>query len=128
MICLVVLYASNPSIKDHHSAVNFKMSSLLKSEIGATDNSSGAKIGMMFGSSLIDGIVQEVIHRDDYFLFSLTRFEFKGETAVIGLGILGKVYISDEVDKRFKKAKESLSNLLGMNYSTISTETNKAHF
>lgn len=131
IILLVVLYVSNPSIKDHHSAVNVKISTLLKSEIGATDNaekSLGAEIGMLFGSSLIYGIVQDVIHREDYFLFSLTRFEFKGETTIIGLGILGKVYISDEVDKQFKKAKESLSNLFGMNYSTTSAETNKANF
>lgn len=106
---LAVLYASNPSLVDHQNAVKEKISKLIKSENPSEEKSTnllsevGSAIGTLFGNSLVEGIVKEVVKRKDYFFFSLTSVEYNGYNKVIGIGILGNVHISKEVEKELKK-------------------------
>ena len=106
---LAILYASNPTLADHQNAVKEKISKLIKSENPSEEKSTnllsevGSAIGAMFGDSLVEGIVKEVVKRKDYFFFSLTSVEYNGYDKVIGIGILGNVHISEEVEKELKK-------------------------
>jgi hypothetical protein len=106
---LAILYASNPTLADHQNAVKEKISKLIKSENPSEEKSTnllsevGSAIGAMFGDSLVEGIVKEVVKRKDYFFFSLTSVEYNGYEKVIGIGIGGYVHISEEVEKELKK-------------------------
>ncbi len=106
---LAILYASNPTLADHQNAVKEKISKLIKSENPSEEKPTnllsevGSAIGAMFGDSLVEGIVKEVVKRKDYFFFSLTSVEYNGYDKVIGIGILGNVHISEEVEKELKK-------------------------
>ena len=60
----------------------------------------------MFGNSLVEGIVKEVVKKKDYFFFSLTSIEYNGYEKVIGIGIMGNVHISEEVEKELKKGND----------------------
>jgi hypothetical protein len=110
VICLLaILYASNPSLEDHQNAVKEKISSLIKSQNTSDEKSTtilgevGSAIGALFGNTLVEGIVKEVVKKKDYFFFSLTSIEYNGNQKVIGIGILGNVHISEEVEKELKK-------------------------
>ena len=106
---LAILYASNPTLTDHQNAVKEKINKLTKSENPSEEKSTnllsevGSAIGALFGNSLVEGIVKEVVKRKDYFFFSLTSVEYNGYNKVIGIGILGNVHISEEVEKELKK-------------------------
>lgn len=115
VIILVILFVSNPTLEDHQRAVKDKVSQMLRNEISSSSDKSssllgqaGTELGIMYGSSLVDGIIKEVVRRKDYFFFSLTSVEFNGNNQIIGLGILGNVFISDEVDKALKDGAEKL--------------------
>ena len=117
IIILVILFASNPSLEDHQRAVKDKVSQLLRSEMSSIKETSsgllgnlGAEMGVMFGTSLVEGMVKEIVRRKDYFFFSLTSVEFDGKNKIIGFGVLGKVIISDEVDKELKNEKDKLKS------------------
>jgi hypothetical protein len=108
---LAILYASNPSLEDHQNAVKEKISKIFKSQISTDEKTTstvgeiGTAIGTLFGNSLLEGIVKEIVKRKDYFFFSLTSVEYNGYNKVIGIGIIGNVYISEEVEKEFNKEK-----------------------
>jgi hypothetical protein len=109
---LAILYASNPSLEDHQNAVKEKISKIIKSQIPTDEKTTstvgaiGTAIGTLFGKSLIEGIVKEVVKKKDYFFFSLTSIEYNGYEKVIGIGIMGNVHISEEVEKELKKGND----------------------
>ena len=47
-----------------------------------------------------------VLKKKDYFFFSLTSIEYNGYEKVIGIGIMGNVHISEEVEKELKKGND----------------------
>ena len=111
VICLLaILYASNPSLEDHQNAVKEKISKIIKSQMPTDEKTTstlgeiGTAIGTLFGNSLLEGIAKEVVKKKDYFFFSLTSVEYNGNEKVIGIGILGNVHISEEVEKELKKS------------------------
>jgi hypothetical protein len=109
---LAILYASNPNLEDHQNAVKEKISKIIKSQIPTDEKTTstvgeiGTAIGALFGNSLVDGIVKEVVKKKDYFFFSLTSIEYNGYEKVIGIGIMGNVHISEEVEKELKKGND----------------------
>ena len=109
---LAILYASNPNLEDHQNAVKEKISKIIKSQIPTDEKTTstvgeiGKAIGALFGNSLVEGIVKEVVKKKDYFFFSLTSIEYNGYEKVIGIGIMGNVHISEEVEKELKKGND----------------------
>jgi len=108
---LAILYTSNPSLEDHQNGVKEKISGLIKSQIPSVEKKTstsrefGTAIGTLLGSSLVEGIVKKIVKRKDYFFFSLTSVEYNGYNKVIGIGIMGNVYISEEIEKELNKEK-----------------------
>ncbi|MEI6088305.1 MAG: hypothetical protein WCR66_11985 [Bacteroidota bacterium] len=117
IVVLAILYASNPNLDEHQRSVKDKVSQLIRREVSSSGKSSssygdiGTELGVMFGSSLVDGIITDVVRRKDYFFFSLTSVEYNGNNKIIGIGILGKVFISDEVDKELNKGTEKVKSV-----------------
>ena len=62
-----------------------------------------AGIGLFLGSSLIDKVVDGYIDSENYYFFSLTKINVDGDKRTIGLGILGKVFISDKLKEKSAK-------------------------
>jgi hypothetical protein len=99
-------------LEDHQNAVKEKISKIIKSQIPTDEKTTstvgeiGTAIGALFGNSLVDGIVKEVVKKKDYFFFSLTSIEYNGYEKVIGIGIMGNVHISEEVEKELKKGND----------------------
>ena len=108
IVLLIILYASNPAIEAHQNAVKSKLSHLIKQQTATKSNDNTTeKLGKAFigylGESFADQIVNEYIKRKDYFFFSLTTIEFKGNEKIIGVGLFGNVFISDELENELNK-------------------------
>jgi hypothetical protein len=112
---LVALIATNPSTAEHKEAVKEKVSAAFE------NNTSGAntfqKLGEQLGLSIGMVIIDKMIKRDNYLLFSLTKSKFldnKEKENVVGVGILGKVYLRDEFSEKVtKKIEESSNPIIG---------------
>jgi hypothetical protein len=53
----------------------------------------GSAMGFSLGQSIVDRLIEGVISRDDYYLFSFTKLHWQGEDRKLGIGILGKVFL-----------------------------------
>ena len=107
---LVALMASNPSTEEHKEAVKEKMSSAFEN-----DNSDGnefKKLGEQIGQTIGMAIIDKMIKRENYLLFSLTKSTYfhNEKTKIVGLGIFGKVYLSNEFTENISKKIEESSN------------------
>jgi hypothetical protein len=102
---LVLLFASNPNVEAHRDAVSQKVKKIMQRAVADTTNidgdfaKAGAQLGAMLGGALAGKIVDEVVDRKNFVFFSLTTITFNGEEKVIGLGILGNVFLSSKVEQ-----------------------------
>lgn len=111
-VCIaIILILTNPDRAKHSITVKEiltkEFNKSMTEELRKSKNvykRADAGIGLLLGSTLIDKIIDGYIDCENFYLFSLTKIDFEGNTKTIGVGILGKVYISD-------KLKESTSKL-----------------
>jgi hypothetical protein len=100
---LVLLFASNPSVADHRDAVSKKVKKTMQraaaNATNSDDDSAGAQLGGMLGGAVASRIVDQLIDRKNFLFFSFTTYN--GDEKIIGLGILGNVFLSKEVERRF---------------------------
>ena len=57
----------------------------------------------MLGKSMINMIIDNAVTSSNYILFSTTEVTWEGNTKTVGIGILGNVFLSPEIDKALKK-------------------------
>jgi hypothetical protein len=60
-------------------------------------------LGSIIGEKYIENLVDGVVTRNNFLIFSLTRGEWKGQKNTIGFGILGQVFVTEEVREIFNK-------------------------
>jgi hypothetical protein len=117
IICfaLVALMATNPSTAEHKEAVKEKVSAAF--ENNTSDGNAFQKLGEQLGQTIGMVIIDKMIKRENYLLFSLTKSKFLDndeKEKVVGLGILGKVYLRDEFSEKVtKKIEESSNPIIG---------------
>ena len=99
-----LMYAFNPSLEKHQKAVMDIFEERVKNE-GFGDNNWSEKVALEIGRPLAEKIIQNLIKREDYTVFSLTRtvpLEEKyinennqklRDSQIVGIGILGNVFI-----------------------------------
>jgi hypothetical protein len=117
IVLLGVLAVSNPKLEEHQRAMRFKIEKIVDREFGTSNSSSSSSstletiasgIGSMLKTSIIDGIVKEYVKRKDYLFFSLTTVEINSEPKIVGIGLLGNVFISEKVDQEVSNGKDAL--------------------
>ncbi|KRB59850.1 hypothetical protein ASD98_01650 [Flavobacterium sp. Root186] len=59
------------------------------------------KLGILFGSSLAEKLIENSVTRDNYILFSITKITWQGKSKSIGYGLFGNVFLSEKVNKAF---------------------------
>jgi hypothetical protein len=102
-LVILVLAQTNPSLEEHRAAFRSRFMERINNTIDDTvkKDSGLGKLGSSLGSALIDKMVDVMITRDSYVLFSLTKVKFDGENKTVGVGILGNVYVTSESDSKF---------------------------
>lgn len=107
-IVLLILLAviTNPRQEEHKEAVKAKFNTYLQksmsknlSEADDEWKNAGQALGMLIGGSLVDVLTSNIVTTDNYVLFSTTKMTWEGETKVVGVGILGNVFLSSKIDK-----------------------------
>lgn len=89
---LLILTFTNPSEQDHRDAVMTKITEKVKENQPENEwEEAGQNLGLMF----LQGMIGNIVTRNNYVLFSTTKLSYQGETKVIGYGVLGKVYIQE---------------------------------
>lgn len=110
-LCIAfVLVLTNPDRAKHAMAVKEiltkEFNKAMTEELRKSKNNyqaTNAGIGLFLGSALIDKVVDGYIDSENFYLFSLTKINVDGDNRTIGLGILGKVFISDKLKEKTGK-------------------------
>lgn len=113
---LVALMATNPSTEEHKEAVKEKVSAVIEN-----NNSNGnafQKLGEQLGKTIGMVIIDKMINRENYLIFSLTKskkfLNKQYNDKIIGLGIFGKVYLFNEFSEKItEKIEESSNPIIG---------------
>lgn len=93
---LLGFMATNPSLEDHREEVLKQV----KKKINEPDKSSSnewEKTGTKLGIAMAEGLVNNAVKRRNGFLLSATVVEFNGVQKVIGIGILGHVWVDTDL-------------------------------
>lgn len=105
-----VLILTNPDRPKHAMAVKEiltkEFNKAMTEELRKSRNNyqaTSAGIGLLLGSSLIDKVIDGYIDSENFYLFSLTKINVGGDNKTIGLGVLGKVFISDKLKENTSK-------------------------
>ena len=127
---LVALMATNPSSEEHKEAVKEKVSAAF--ENNNSDGNAFQKLGEQLGQTIGMAIIDKMIKRENYLLFSLTKSKFLDndeKEKVVGLGILGKVYLRDEFSEKVtEKIEESSNPIIGNTYKIENIEVAEKDF
>ena len=112
IIFLISLLAvlTNPTPERHKEAFKNKIYEYLQRPI--TEDLTKAKTRgeemvlsaeLLFGSKIIDMILDNLISSDNYLLFSTTKISFEGKSKIIGYGAFGNIFLSEELDKNMEQ-------------------------
>jgi len=95
---LLILILTNPSTIEHKEAVKEKVIAVFN-----ISNSDRIKFEKLGGTLITDNI-----KRDNYLLFSLTKYTNIGDKNIktVGIGFMGKVYIYEYLENIAKWEKE----------------------
>jgi hypothetical protein len=106
---LIIGALTNPTQDRHKEAVKNKLNVImqksLKDSMKNSDSGAeqiGSALGLMLGGAILDRMIESTISSDSYVLFSTTNVTWEGKTKIIGVGVFGNVFISDEIDKALK--------------------------
>jgi Domain of unknown function (DUF4359) len=115
-ILMVVAVLTNPSQDRHKEVVKNKlnviMQKVMKESLKNSDTGAqqiGSALGLMLGGAMLDRMIETMVTTDNYVLFSITKIAWEGKSKAIGFGVLGNVFISDEIDKALKDGKGLLT-------------------
>jgi hypothetical protein len=96
VILSVVAMMTNPSLDSHKEEVKSVISKSFEKSLSDSGNSSTA-FGTILGSSFIGMMVESMVTRENYVIFSLTNANYQGNKKTIGFGVFGLVFISEKV-------------------------------
>lgn len=127
---LVTLMVTNPPTAEHKEAVKEKVSAAFQNN--NTDGNVFQKLGEQLGQTIGMVLIDKMIKRENYLLFSLTKSRFLDndeKEKVVGLGILGKVYLRDEFSEKVtEKIEESSNPIIGNTYKIENIEVAEKDF
>lgn len=103
-IIMIFIFAilTNPNEDIHKVIIKGKFDSFIPKNIKATNNQweqVGQIIGVAIGSSIINMAIENLVSTNNYILFSLTTIKFQGRVKVIGIGLFGNVYLTNNLDE-----------------------------
>ncbi len=111
-VLLIIGALTNPTQDRHKEAVKNKLNVLMQKSIKDSMKNSdsgaeqiGSALGLMLGGAILDRMIESMVSSDNYVLFSTTKATWEGKTKIIGVGVFGNVFISDEIDKALNESK-----------------------
>lgn len=115
LLCMLIITC--PGTDAHRDAIKKSVTEEIDRRKDAADNSFGAAIGGFFAQQLASLAVDNMVHVDNYFIFSLGRVHFDGKDHTLSVGVLGHVYTlnandaAEAIEKSDEGAKSSDKDL-----------------
>ncbi|MDW8850477.1 DUF4359 domain-containing protein [Flavobacterium sp. MMLR14_040] len=107
---LTILALTNPNQEIHKEKVKVKLNEFYEKEMAKNDNTSpnqfsqaGKSMGMILAKSMINMVIDNSISSSNYILFSTTDVTWEGKTKTVGIGVLGNVFLTSNIDDAIKK-------------------------
>jgi hypothetical protein len=117
-------FFTNPDLQTHKNAVLGKVRSYLDEQT-SDKNDKWAQLGDSLAMKFSRQIVDNIVYKEDYVFFSITKIRVNGLEKNVGFGIFGNVSLKDDFDTQdFKEVlnqDETDKNLL----SEVETEVEK---
>lgn len=107
-ILLVIALSTNPPVEKHRAEVKTKFGTMLQKSLAENmDNNEGFNAGVpigsvfssMFGSVILNPLIDSFITADNYIFFSVTKLKWKKKSNIIGFGAFGHVFITNDLGK-----------------------------
>jgi hypothetical protein len=102
VLAVLILVLTNPSERKHQEKV---MAAFSKNLSKISSQNSYESAGQTLGLFLVEALIPKIVFRNNYVLFSLTEVSFQGQSKIVGIGILGNVYLSSKVDESLNNQK-----------------------
>jgi hypothetical protein len=110
VVAALIAIVTNPGQDKHREFIKTKLNASMQKlyDANADDTAgqwgkAGQAPGVMFGGAIVNQIVDNLVHSDNYVLFSLTKITWQGETGIIGIGAYGNVFITKKLDEALDK-------------------------
>ncbi|GAB4025091.1 hypothetical protein [Spirosoma gilvum] len=98
---VLVLALTNPGLEVHKAKVKALLKEKVSEELRKEGNQKNSlkALGTMLEEAFALPILNTLVTRDNYLLFSVTKLTFGEESKVIGFGALGHVFITTKTDE-----------------------------
>ncbi len=112
VLILIILVAvlTNPDQNRHKEVVKDKLITFLQKSIKKDQTKpndeyeeAGQAIRIMLGGMIVEKILDNFLSTDNYVVFSITKITWQGEKKIIGIGALGNVFLTKELDEALNK-------------------------
>lgn len=104
-IFTIITALTNPKTEKHKEEVKLKINEFLEKKLDKTNNetnnqwsNAGSTLGNAFAKTMVNTMVDNMVSSSNYILFSTTNITFEGKTKIIGVGILGNVFLSNKIN------------------------------
>lgn len=101
-IVLFIAVSLNPNKERHQENVkSIFMKSIQKDMSESMTNGNdleiaGSSLGAALAINVIDQLIKTSVTRDNYFIFSMTRLTWEGESRIVAIGVLDEIYVFDD--------------------------------
>jgi hypothetical protein len=109
-LIIIVAVLTNPDQDRHKEVIKDKLLIYLQKSMKQNQTKTkneweeaGQALGIMLGGVLVDGLLNNLMSIDNYVLFSTTKITWEGERKIIGIGALGNVFLTRELDEALSK-------------------------
>lgn len=106
IVVLLALTITCPKADDHREVIRSEVASAMSQSL----QSNGADAFSPFIQSIIVPTAVNLIIVDNYTVCSIGRFEWKGKSSVISVGILGHVYVLSSNERLDKKLQDLVTD------------------
>jgi len=91
---LLAMMVTNPSLEDHRQAVTDELGKRIsQSRSRDQESDNWAQIGAQFAESIGKIVLDRIVTRENYLLFSITTVKVGDAKKDLGFGVFGKVWI-----------------------------------
>lgn len=109
LVLVVLLVLTNPPLEDHKAAVKTAYMGIVDEEVDDVKMSKGLNnLAKGIGGLVVNGVLDSRISRDNYVLFSITRFKRKDRNDPVAIGILGNVFLFGEPEFNKEQLEKQL--------------------
>jgi len=106
-----ILIITNPPAEQHQIAVREKAKEILLQQL-EYENQDAVDLGMtLFGNQLINQFMENMVHTDNYYFFSLTTISWQGKESIIGIGAFNKVWLTKKIDDKVEEVITTLKKI-----------------